>query len=121
MNMEFGNVFGNTKKAELVASSKPGDTDKGAGAHIVDQNRWATKVKEKENKVNKTEKVYPFKTQESHHKNLLERIIIAKGELSDILNRKPLVKSDREEASAKRDVIKSFEKDLEDYEKRQQN
>jgi protein-arginine kinase activator protein McsA len=85
----------------------------------VSKEEWKKRVKEHEE--SKTDKPYPFKTQESQYKDLVNKIIIAKGELSDILNRKPLVKSDREEASMVRDNIKSLEKDLENYNKSQLN
>lgn len=108
MSIEF-NIFNSnssTKKAELVASSKVGDTDN----LQVEENFQRNDKKEKRDGL--------FKDPEQL---IIEKIIIAKSELSDILNRRPLVKQDREEASTKRDAIKSLEKDLENYKKSQQN
>lgn len=106
--MEFKNIFngGRMEGAKLVASSKPGDTDN----LQVGENFMRSEKKEQKDSL--------FK---DRAQILIDKIIIAKGELSDILNRKPLVKSDREEASAKRDTIISLEKDLTDYQKSQQN
>lgn len=108
MGMEFNNIFKSNgmEGAKLVASSKPGDTDN----LQVGENFMRSEKKEKKDSL--------FKDRDQI---LIDKIIIAKGELSDILNRKPLVKADREEASAKRDAIKSLEKDLADYQKSQQN
>lgn len=106
MKMEFGNIFGNAKKAELVASSKPGNTD---NTQVGENFSRPKKLEEKDT---------PFKRPDEI---IFDKIYKLKMQLSDILNRNPLVKSDREEASMVRDNIKSLEKDLEDYQKSQLN
>lgn len=120
--MEFKNISnsgGMEGKPNNYVTTSEGKKAQDVQVYEVSKEEWKKRVKAHEE--SKTDKPYPFKTQESQYKDLLNKVIVAKGELSDILNRRPLVKQDREEASAKRKAIISLEKDLADYEKSQQN
>lgn len=89
--------------------------------HEVDQQAWRKRVDA--HKASKTDKPYPFKEKQAPtpFEILIEKIRATKSELSDTVNTKPFTIELRRKATVLSDDLRRLTKQLEEYEKSQNN